>query len=399
MIRARIPCLVVLLVLGSAPARAQGPPAEPLAPLQAAMATAERALADDEREVAESHYRRALYAGWMLLGAVATADGRFTDARDAFTHASTAVVESGEALQSLAMVHLQLNDPAAALPLLTRLTAAHPKEPALRRLLAQALIAARQPAEAVQALEEAHGTTPDDLETTFALASGYLRMKKPDAARPLLAQLAAARPRAETYVLIGRAYRDAGMFADARTALKRALTMNPRVRHANYYLGTAAVMEEGVVRLDEAIAAFRRELAMTPGDAAANRMLSMALVEAHQEREALPILEAAARAPGADAITFQYLGRAQLATGGAKSAIASLRTARTSSGVISGFGFARAKMIGRLDICAIISRVTAPATESPTKTSAPTSASARERAGVSRMKRALYGSMSPSRPA
>ncbi len=324
----RLACLVVLLLARSVRADAQPNAAlDPLAPVQRAMSAAERALADDERQLAESHYRGALYAGWMLLGAIATSDGRFTDARDAFSRASTAVVDSGDALQALAMVHLQLNDSAAALPILTRLIAARPKELALRRVLAQALIAARQPAEAVQALEEAHGVSPDDLETTFALASGYLRMKRPDAARPLLAQLAAARPQAETYVLIGRAYRDAGMFADARVALKRALAINPRVRHANYYLGTAAVMEEGIVRLEEAIAAFRRELAITPGDPATSRLLSMALVEAHQERDALPLLEAASRAPGADAMTFQYLGRSQLAAGDPKGAVTSFRRA------------------------------------------------------------------------
>jgi hypothetical protein len=79
--------------------------------------------------------------------------------------------------------------------------------------------------------------------------------------------------------------------------------------------------------------------------------------------------------------------------------MASSRTARTSSGWISGTGLASAKMIGDLAIFATISPVTAPATERPTKTSAPTSASATVRAAVSLWKRALYGSMSSGRPA
>jgi hypothetical protein len=78
--------------------------------------------------------------------------------------------------------------------------------------------------------------------------------------------------------------------------------------------------------------------------------------------------------------------------------IASLRTARTSSGRISGTGFASANTIGFGAILAIISPVTAPATERPTKTSASSSAWEMVRFGVSTRKRALYGSISPFRP-
>ena len=316
--------LTLVLLLGvTTLARAQAP----LAPVEAEIAAAERALSTDERQLAESHYHGALYAGWMLMGALASADRRFVDARDAFTHASASVVDGADALTSLAMVHLQLNDAASAIPILTRLTAASPKQMPLKRLLAQALVAANQSGEAVQILEEAHGAAPEDLETSFALATGYLRLKKTDAAKKLFAQLAAARAIPETYVLIGRAYRDAGMYEDARAALNRALTMNPRVRHANYYLGTAAVMQEGVVRLEEAIAAFRRELKIAPGDPAASRLLGIALVEAHQEREALPLLEDAARVPGATWQTWQYLGRAQLGAQQTRESVASFRTA------------------------------------------------------------------------
>ena len=79
--------------------------------------------------------------------------------------------------------------------------------------------------------------------------------------------------------------------------------------------------------------------------------------------------------------------------------IASSRTARTSSGDISGTGLASAKMIGRSAIPATIAPVIAPPAESPTKTSAPTSASVTVRICVSRAKRALYGSIAASRPA
>jgi hypothetical protein len=62
--------------------------------------------------------------------------------------------------------------------------------------------------------------------------------------------------------------------------------------------------------------------------------------------------------------------------------MASGRTSATSSGVISGSGLAMAKMMGLSAIDFTIACVTAPAAESPKKASAPSSASASERALV-----------------
>jgi len=325
------PLAVVFVVTIARIAPAQPPMADALAPMKAAVVSAERALSEHERQIAESEYRTALFAGWMAMGALASADGRFADARDAFTRASTSIVDNSDALQSLAMMDLRLNDPAAATAVLTKLTAAHPKETSLQRLLAQAFIAAREPEQAVQILVEAHNGAPDDLETSFALATGYLRVGKLDEARPLFARLAAARPRPETWVLIGRAYRDAGRYEDARAALKRALTLNPRVHHAYYYLGSAAVMQDGVVRVEEAIDDFRHELAISPGDPATTMLLGMALVEAHRESEALPLLQKAAARAGAGSREFQYLGRCELALGHAREAVDALRKAVAAS--------------------------------------------------------------------
>ncbi|HET7617237.1 MAG TPA: tetratricopeptide repeat protein [Vicinamibacterales bacterium] len=324
--RSVVPLLVCGLVLPAiASVSAQAP--RPAAAIDAEVAAAERALRNDEPQLAESHLRGALYAGWMITGAAAVAEGRLADARDAFTRASTTVVENRDALQSLAMVALQLGEVDTALPILSRLVAAYPREPGLHRLLAQALVAKRQPEQAVQELEEAHGAAPDDLETTFALATGYLRVRKLDEARTLFEAIAAARPIPQTYVLIGRAYRDAARYDAARTALKKALAMDPKVAHAHYYLGTVAVMEEGVVRADEAIAEFRRELALDPKDPLVNLRLGMALVETHREKEALGPLQIAAGADTAGWQAFQYLGRCQLALGDAASAVISLRKA------------------------------------------------------------------------
>ena len=92
-----------------------------------------------------------------------------------------------------------------------------------RRLLARALLAVGQSEQAVQRLDEAVATGPDDPEVVFLLASEYLWLKRVDAADRLFAQVVKARPIPQTHVLIGRAYRDAAEYAaGARAAAKGA---------------------------------------------------------------------------------------------------------------------------------------------------------------------------------
>jgi tetratricopeptide (TPR) repeat protein len=322
------PVLLLLLVV-AVPAAAQKPkpPSNPIAAIDADRAAAEHALQAGERQIAESRYRDALYNAWMVRAALAVSTGHLAAARDAFTHASEVVVDNRAAQQSLAIIDLQLNDPAAALSILYELVDVSPGDAGIRRLLAQALVLNRKPEEAVQVLEETHRLAPDDIETTFALATGYLRVKKVEAAEQLFNQLTKARPIPQTYVLIGRAYRDAAQYQLARAALDKALAMDPHVRHAHFYLGTIPVMAEGVVRVEEAITEFRRELELSANDPLVNLRLGMALVEAHREKEAIGPLQIAAAAPDAGWQAHQYLGRCQLALGKPDEAVVALRKA------------------------------------------------------------------------
>ena len=179
-------------------------------------------------------------------------------------------------------------NPAEAVTILTRLAGRTPGDSGIQRLLAQAQLANGQTAEAVQTLEEARAADPKDSELTFTLAAAYLRAGKVDAAAPLFAAVKKARPGPETDVLIGRTYRDYGFYDRARASLERALKQDPRTRRAHYYLGTLAFMDEGVLRLEEAINEFRAELTLAPRDPATNLRLGMALVEAQRPAEALP---------------------------------------------------------------------------------------------------------------
>jgi tetratricopeptide (TPR) repeat protein len=302
-------------------------PATPLAELDASTAAAEDNLRSGEHQIAESRYRTALEQGWMILGRIEASSARWAAARRAFERASTATVENRAALQSLAVAQIQTGDTADALALLTRLVSSSPRDIELRLTLAEALVAAGKKNEAAQELDEVRNAGSHDAESTFALATGYLRIGKTEQADALFSKVEAERPQAETFVLIGRIYRDYKDYTRARATLQRALTLDPRAHRAHYYLATIALMEEGVVRLDEAITEFRQELKVAPNDHSTIIRLGMALVEARRSDEALPLLERAVKTTPDAPEPWTYLGRAQFGVNRTADAVVSLRRA------------------------------------------------------------------------
>jgi protein O-GlcNAc transferase len=325
--RNRLPALACACVVAVRAFTAVAQEPDPVSTLDRTIALAEESLRTGEAQIAESRYRTALQQAWMILGAIHVSSGQLADARQAFERASSSAVENDAALQSLAIVQIQLGDSGPALDSLTRMVSASPRNVQIRRTLAQGLASAGRAAEAVQELEAALTIAPEDPQLMFALATGYLRLKKVDAAESLFAKVAAARPIPETYVLIGRTYRDFEQYDRARTALREALKRDPRTRRAHYYLGTTALMEEGVLRVEQAISEFQQELKIVPDDPLATLKLGMALVEARQYADALPKLTAAIAAPSAPVDAFLYLGRCQLGLGRAADAVDSLKRA------------------------------------------------------------------------
>jgi tetratricopeptide (TPR) repeat protein len=279
---------------------------------QRAMAEAEARLKDGELQTAESSYRAALLEGWLLLGDLEGAEGRWDRAKADFERASASAVETRRPHLALALAHLQVGDTPEAVTLLTHFATSHPKDVDSRRMLAQALEANGQLDQAIQALEEAREADPKDLELAFALATEYLKVQHVALAEPLFNEIAKARPIPQTQVLIGSAYRRFDELDRAKRAFGAALKLDTRVRHAHFYLGMVALNELGLAGLDLAITEFQKELTLAPQDPAANLQIGMALVEARRPAEGLPHLELASRTPPPRAEAFYYLGRCRL---------------------------------------------------------------------------------------
>ncbi|MEO1082675.1 MAG: tetratricopeptide repeat protein [Acidobacteriota bacterium] len=334
-------------MMTSAPAGAQ----DPRAAVAGSVQRAERALAAGEVEVAESALRDAVREGWSLIGNVQLASPGAPERLDAaaasFDRARRVSTRLRAPSLSLARVLVQRGgdgDFDAAKALLRDLISRTPRDGESRRLLAQTLVSSGDTEAAVLVLEEgwsfdadgAAGARPGaDLETAFALATGYLRLQKLDRAAPLFTIVAERRPIAETRVLIGRMYRDFGHLEAATRWLEEALDMKADVRRARYYLGTVVLLRLGMDGLEPAIAHFEAELKLAPDDPMTQLYLGSALVEDRQLERSLPLLdEAAGWAPVAfDA--ERYKGRALLSLGRPEEAVSWLERAFEKSAAAS----------------------------------------------------------------
>src|SRR5947209_8748283 len=117
---------LLIALLASSPAVAQDA-ADRAAALERIIAAAESSLRDGELQTAESHYRSALMAGWMLIGALRVEERRLPEAREAFLRASASASDAKAAFQALAVVHLQMGDGQSAVAILTRVAGSNPK--------------------------------------------------------------------------------------------------------------------------------------------------------------------------------------------------------------------------------------------------------------------------------
>ena len=325
--RRQASALVLLLAIGlPAVIRPQEEP-PPDAAMQRALTEAEAMLRRDEPQAAESWYREALLEGWLLLGDLHRAGGAPAEARAAYERALVSALEARRPLLALAELALERGDPEGAVEHLLRLLARSSGDGRAVRLLARTFNATGRPELAVQQLEGAVASTPEDVETRFALASGYLRLERPEAAGKLFREVAEERPIPQTWILIGRTWRDYGEYARAREALQRAIEQDPRVPRARFYLGTVELLDRGRGAVEEAIERFREESRIAPEDPVNSLYLGMVQVDARRFEEALPSLELAVESESTRPNALHHLGRALLGLDRPREAAAALERA------------------------------------------------------------------------
>ncbi len=320
--------LAVLAVLASGlPALSAQDEPPPDAAMRHASREAESMLRQDEPQAAESWYREALLEGWLLLGDLHRAGGAPAEAEAAYERALVSALDARRPLLALAELALERGDPEGAIDHLRRVLARSSEDGRAVRLLARAFNATGKPELAVQQLEGAVASMPEDLESRFALASGYLRLERPEAAEKLFLEVAEKRPIPQTWILIGRTYRDYGEYERARQALGTAIEQDPSTPRGRFYLGTVELLDRGRGAVELAIRHFEEERRISPEDPMNCLYLGLVLVDVRRFEEALPLLEIAAASESTRPGALHHLGRALLGLDRPAEAAAALESA------------------------------------------------------------------------
>ncbi|MBS0334878.1 MAG: tetratricopeptide repeat protein [Proteobacteria bacterium] len=230
--------------------------------------------------------------------------GRLAEAERVYHAVLDADPREPRALRNLALLWLQRNEPARALPLAQAATEAAPEEPAGWRAYARALGMNGRFEAAISVLETrlAEGPERRDLETAVrrAWATALLHAGDEAAATGQLRRVAELTPGdPDAHANLGRVLQRAGETEAALEVFRRALAIDPEHVVALAYAGTALATLE---RSDEAEPLLRRAIEVSPADEAAVRQLGAFLLRESRLDEALAVAERTlALAPGGEA--------------------------------------------------------------------------------------------------
>src|SRR5207245_3126786 len=116
-------------------------------------------------------------------------------------------------------------------------------------------------------LESAARLAPNDMDVAYTLGIAYLRNRQSAEARghydSMIKQFG---ERPQLHVVIGRAYRQSGMLAEAAEEFKKAIALDAGFPRAHYYLGITYLLNEGQSKIAEALEEFKIELAGHPDE-------------------------------------------------------------------------------------------------------------------------------------
>jgi tetratricopeptide (TPR) repeat protein len=177
-------------------------------------------------------------------------------------------LDDPQAAQLRGVAHYHANHPVQAIETLAPVVAKLPEGSVERREAVQVLglasYLAGRIAEAIPHLEQTRAWAPDNPELSYVLGMAYVQTRQADKARATWARsFGVPAGSAAAHLLAAQMMVRAELDELADAELKQALVLDPRVPRANLLLGQTALFRG---RLDEAIALFKRELEINPGD-------------------------------------------------------------------------------------------------------------------------------------
>lgn len=277
----------------------------------------------------ERQDKRLIAEGLRIMGKLRLAESAFSQSARLFQ--SSSELENAPGIHDDLAIAMQLaGQQDEAIAEARKAIAETPNDPKPYITLGRAYLAKGEFDKAADAFTHATRIHPD-IDVLYSLALSWLSSKDPDArqrADAVFAEMKAmAGDSGSLHVLMGRAYRDAGLMPDAIKQFKRAIELDTTTPHAHYFLGVAYLSQNEWQPTPEAQAEIEKEVQYHPKDFLANYMLGFLDSSEHQYATAGKYLKTAAGLNPTWPEPFLYLGLDAFAQGDEKTAEIMLRKA------------------------------------------------------------------------
>jgi tetratricopeptide (TPR) repeat protein len=318
---ARFPILSFLLFLISAPGSAQAPNAQDFERLFARALALQQA---GDMLGAIDTYKAALTIApdradaLSNLGAAYVRLGQFDDAVAQYQAALKVEPANNTVRLNLALAYYKSARPNEAIPELKRVVASDPDMRNAYLVLADCYLQTGQDQDVVSLLKPRGSMFGDDLAYAYLLGTALLHVEDTVEGQKYIDRIFGAGESAEAHLLMGVAHMNRQDYPAAKTELKRALELNPRLptAHALYGRSMLAMGEhEGAER------AFRQELGLNINDFEANLQLGYMRKTSEKFEEASAYLERAMTIRPNDLAARKLLASLRLQTGDVNEAV------------------------------------------------------------------------------
>jgi tetratricopeptide (TPR) repeat protein len=295
----RIPTALIVFCLAAQAwgAPAQEPPASGAKGQEPpACILGDQALSQKQPDLAVIEYNKCLskspptFKMLANLGIAYAQQKRFSEAIQAYGQALALDPENANVLTNLGLAYMKTNRPKEASEQFARSLMADPHDAKTLELLAYAHFDLGDYPLAGYEAGLVHQASPGDPTAAYILGASYMRMGMNVKAIPLIDSSLSQVNSAEAYMILGEALLGVKNWQGALQAFRKAEKMNPTLPgiYANLGAGLAAMAE-----LDQAKAAFLKELARDPDNFKANYLLGQLDRVQGDNADALKYLEKA----------------------------------------------------------------------------------------------------------
>jgi tetratricopeptide (TPR) repeat protein len=275
---------------------------------------------------AEREYTAILAEGYARMGEVSLGldePGRAIPALEAAReYGPTATTP----LVNLAIAYFDAERYGQAVDLAQQALLLEPENGGAQQMLGKSYFMLGDMAKSISALETAARLSPDNVDVLYTLGIAYLRNRQTDQAKLLYESMTRQfGERPQLHVVIGRAYRQSGLLAEAAGEFRKAIALDSRFPRAHYYLGITYLLDEGQSRIADALEEFKLEVAENPNEFLANYYLGVVYVFQRQWQSAITALEKAAAIAPNDPDPYFQLGQAYQELNQHERAVAALK--------------------------------------------------------------------------